>query len=106
MPAEPDELELQRNYDRMTDRRLTILETRLDTILPLLGTKADLAEVKGELSATKAELKADLAQTKAELKAEIQAESARMAKWMATIALTMFIGFGGMFFTMLSLSQR
>jgi hypothetical protein len=106
MPIEPDELELQRNYDRMTDRRLTIIETRFDTILPLLATKADLAEVRGELSASKAEIKADLAQTRTELKAEIRAESGRVAKWMATIAITMFIGFGGMFFTMLSLSRR
>jgi hypothetical protein len=31
------------------DRRLTILETRFDTILPTLATKADLAELKAEL---------------------------------------------------------
>lgn len=31
------------------DRRLTILETRFDTILPTLATKADVAELKSEL---------------------------------------------------------
>jgi hypothetical protein len=31
------------------DRRLTILETRFDTILPTLATKADLAELRSEL---------------------------------------------------------
>lgn len=31
------------------DRRLTILETRFDTILPTLATKTDLAELKSEL---------------------------------------------------------
>jgi hypothetical protein len=95
MPTEPDEIDLQRNYDRISDRRLTILETRFDTILPILATKADLAELRTEM-----------AEMKAELKAEIRGESARMSKWMATIAITMFLGFGGMFFTMLSLSRQ
>jgi hypothetical protein len=31
------------------DRRLTVLKTRFDTILPTLATKADLAELKSEL---------------------------------------------------------
>jgi hypothetical protein len=31
------------------DRRLTVLETRFDTILPTLATKADLGEVKSQL---------------------------------------------------------
>ena len=31
------------------DRRLTVLETRFDTILPMLATKTDLAELKSEL---------------------------------------------------------
>jgi hypothetical protein len=84
MPTEPDELDLQRNDERMTDRRLTILEPRVDTILPMLATKADVAE----------------------LKAEIRAESARMAKWMATMFITLIVGFGGMSLTMMSLLQR
>jgi hypothetical protein len=88
MSTDPDELDLQRNYERITDRRLTILETRFDTILPMLTTKADVAELK------------------AELKAEIRAESARMAKWMGTMFITMIIGFGGMSLTMMSLLQR
>jgi hypothetical protein len=88
MPTDPDELDLRRNYERMTDRRLTILEPRVDTILPMLATKADVAELK------------------AELKAEIRAESARMAKWMATMFITLIIGFGGMSLTMMSLLQR
>jgi hypothetical protein len=95
MPTEPDEIDLQRNYDRISDRRFTILETRFDTILPILATKADLAELRTEM-----------AEMKAELKAEIRGESGRMSKWMATIAITMFLGFGGMFFTMLSLSRQ
>ncbi|TFW35789.1 hypothetical protein E4O92_01155 [Massilia horti] len=83
----------------MLDRRVTILETRFDTILPLLATKTDLAELRGEFM-TK------LAETKAELKAEIRAESARLSRWMATMAITMVLGFGGMFVTLLTLLPR
>jgi hypothetical protein len=31
------------------DRRLTVLETRFDTILPTLATKTDLVELKSQL---------------------------------------------------------
>ena len=88
MATGSDELETQRSYDRLTDRRLTILETRFDTVLPMLATKADLAELK------------------AELKEEIQAESARLTKWIASMFVTMIIGFGGLSLTMMSMFQR
>lgn len=92
--------------ERMLDRRVTILETRFDTILPLLATKADLAELRGEFRAKFAELEAKLAQIKAELKEQIRAESARQSRWMATMAITMVLGFGGMFVTLLTLLPR
>lgn len=74
--------------DYQLDRRVTILETRFDTILPMLATKADLAELK------------------AELRSEIRAESARLTKWMASMFITMVLGFGGMALTMVSLLRR
>ena len=49
------------------DRRLTILETRVDTMLPMLATKADLAQLRAELT-----------------------------KWLVVLSATMFVGFGGM----------
>jgi hypothetical protein len=69
------------------DRRVTILETRFDTILPMLATKADLAELK------------------AELKAEFKAEIAQLSRWVATMAITMVLGFAGMFATLLKLGH-
>jgi hypothetical protein len=74
------------------DRRLTVLERRFDTILPMLATKADLAELKAEL---KAEIRVECAKMKADL-----------SKWLAGIVIALFLGFGGMFFTMISLFQR
>lgn len=63
-PADPYQL----------DRRLTILETRFDTILPTLATKADLSE----------------------LKAELRAEIGSLSRWIAAMFVTMVIGFAGM----------
>lgn len=36
-------------YDGGMEHRVTALETRLDTVLPTLATKADLAELKSEV---------------------------------------------------------
>ncbi|TFW35790.1 hypothetical protein [Massilia horti] len=90
--------------ERMLDRRVTILETRFDTILPMLATKADLAELRGEFRARFAELEAKLAQIKAELKEQIRAESARQSRWMATMVITMALGFGGILAALLKLA--
>ena len=43
------------------------------------ATKADVAEMKGEIAATKAELKGEIAATKAEVKGEI----ASLRSWIA-----------------------
>lgn len=74
----------QRSGSLQLDRRLTVLETRFDTLLTMLPDKADLAKLK------------------AELKTDIHGESARLSKWMAATAITMVIGFGGMILTMLA----
>jgi hypothetical protein len=83
-------------YIRKMDRRLIVLETRFDTILPTLATKADLIELKGEL-------KADISKLGADLRTEIFAFKADIFKWMAATLLTLFLGFGGMIATMLTL---
>jgi hypothetical protein len=62
--------EMPAYYHKM-DRRLIILETRFDIILPTLATKTDLLE----------------------LRAELRSEMATMTKWMATIAISMLLGF-------------
>lgn len=67
-------------YIRSMDRRLIILETRFDTILPTLATKADLAK----------------------LRADLHQEMARMHKWLAATCIALLLGFGGLSLTMLS----
>jgi hypothetical protein len=71
----------------LLDRRLTVLETRFDTILPTLATKADLAELK------------------AELKAEFKTEIGQLSRWVATMGITMVLGFAGMLATLLKLGH-
>jgi hypothetical protein len=89
MATEPQHAESNRDrrdeQDRyQLDRRLTILETRFDTILPMLATKADLAE----------------------LKAELKAEIVGLSRWMGTLFITTILGFGGMIVTMISLLRH
>jgi hypothetical protein len=74
----------QRNKDPLLDRRLTVLETRFDTIMTMMPNKADLSALK------------------AELKADIHGEAARLSKWVAASAVTMVFGFGGMILTIMS----
>lgn len=44
-------------YDGDMEHRLTALETRLDTILPTLATKADVGEIRADLHKMNAEIK-------------------------------------------------
>jgi hypothetical protein len=76
------DLPAQRNKDPLLDRRLTVLETRFDTIITMMPNKADLFELK------------------AELKSDIHGEAARLSKWVAASAVTMVFGFGGMILTL------
>jgi hypothetical protein len=95
------------DYDRDMDRRLIVLETRFDTILPTLATKADLVGLKAELKADIIELGADMRSSHADLRAEMRTSDANlrteMHKWMAATLISLFVGFGGMLFAMLTL---
>ena len=51
-------------HDSVLAVRLTALETRIDTILPTLATKADIGEVKADIGAAIGDAKAAIAETK------------------------------------------
>jgi hypothetical protein len=88
------------DYYRKMDRRLIVLETRFDTILPNLATKTDLIELK-------AELKADIAESRVALRAEMRSMhselKASMQKFITTTIVSLIIGFGGMLIAMATL---
>ena len=58
------------------DARLTALETRFDTVLPTLATKADFAE----------------------LKAEMHHNNTMVTRWMLATVIGLFFGFAGLFY--------
>jgi hypothetical protein len=65
------------------DTRLAALETRFDTILPTLATKADFAELKSEL----------------------HANITVVTRWMLATVIGLFFGFAGLFYAVSS-NQR
>ena len=60
MANEADAASLQGDYDL----RLAVLETRIDTILPTLATKADLGEVTAAIGAAIGDMRAAIGDTK------------------------------------------
>ena len=80
------------NDDYITNmhNRLVALEVRFDTLLPLLATKADLAELKAALSADIASVKID-----------VKTVEGSITKWVVTTFITLILGFTGLTLTML-----
>jgi hypothetical protein len=91
------------DYYRKMDRRLIVLETRFDAILPTLATKADLISPRAEFKADIGELRAEMRELRAEMRTMHADLRAEMHKWMAATAITLFVGFGGMLHAMLTL---
>ncbi|ATQ78531.1 hypothetical protein CR152_31460 [Massilia violaceinigra] len=79
-------------YDGDMDRRLTVLETRFDTILPTLATKADLAGLRLDLNEKMDKLRLDLNEKMDRLRSDLDAALMSTVKWCAGIALTLFAG--------------
>jgi hypothetical protein len=102
------------DYYRKMDRRLIILETRFDTILPTLATKTDLLELKAELKQeirdSFSELRGNLSGLKdtisaqdtrmvgfhGDIRAEMRDLKAEMHKWMTATIISLFIGFASL----------
>jgi hypothetical protein len=67
-------------------RRVTVLETRFDTVLPTLATKTDLADLRTEL----------LVKIEA-LRAEMGRIASNVYKWMAATLIAILLSFIGLF---------
>lgn len=98
------------NYIRTMDKRLIVLETRFDTILPTLATKTDLVGLKAELReemgtlrtdmrAMNGELRTEMRAMHGELKADMERMRADMQRWMIVTLVSLFTGFGGLLLT-------
>lgn len=60
-------------YDEGMEHRMTALETRFDTILPTLATKADVEALRAEIEGLRVATKADIEVLRLSTKAEIEA---------------------------------
>ena len=65
--------------------------SRLEGGAEHLATKADVAEVKGEIASTKAEVKGDIAATKAELKGDIASLRSWVAGGLAALGIVLVV---------------
>lgn len=106
------------SYSASMDHRLTVLETRFDTILPTLVTKADLeirfanfrAEYREDFLALRSEVRLEIAKIRTEmeqLRGEVNAEIAKLRaellkllndqqKWLFSLVIACFLGLAGL----------
>ncbi|NHZ78536.1 hypothetical protein F2P44_04450 [Massilia sp. CCM 8695] len=112
-------------YDGGMDRRLTVLETRFDTILPTLATKADLvdlrldmekmrsellgktdalgSELRGKIDAVGSELRGEMSELGSSLRAEmvklrneVHGTLMKAMMWFGALAITVIFSIAGM----------
>ena len=89
-------------YYHEMDRRLTVLETRFDTLLPTLATKSDLealrSEVRAGLEKLRGEFRAELEKLRAEFRVELEklrTDQLKMhndfMKWIIGLCISLFV---------------
>ncbi len=89
------------SYHAGMDRRLTVLETRFDTILPTLATKADIESLRGEFRSEMEKLRGEFRSEMEKLRGEFRSEMEKLRadlfkalndamRWMMGIAITIF----------------
>ena len=74
-------------YDKDMDRRLTVLETRFDTILPTLATKSDLEALRTEFQVGFGILRGEMEKLRADVFKAIN-DSMR---WMLDVVVSLII---------------
>ena len=67
--------------------RLALLETRIDTILPTLATKADLGEAMGGMKASLGEMKGSISDLRGDMKASIADTKSAIITWLTASLL-------------------
>ena len=72
----------------------------IEALLPTLATKADVAELRGELKTEMADLRGEMRAGFAEVRAEMAEGRAESQRWLIATVIGLFIGFGGLFMAM------
>ena len=108
------------------DRRLTVLETRFDTILPTLATKQDLAELRSDYNLLRVDfgmLRGEFEKLRGEFE-KLRGEFEKLRgefeklwvdvvellnaqlKWMMALFVTFFLGVAGLNYSFWTLMER
>jgi hypothetical protein len=74
-------------YDKEMDRRLTVLETRFDTILPTLATKNDLEALRAEVRVGFESIRREME----ELRADVFKAINDAMRWMLGVVVSLII---------------
>ncbi|NHZ41427.1 hypothetical protein [Massilia aquatica] len=82
-------------YDTDMDRRLTVLETRFDTILPTLATKADLAELRLDVERMHVDLRTTLTGDMSKLHGSVHTALTSTMRWCVALAMTVIFSVVG-----------
>lgn len=101
-------------YHASTDKRLSILEMRFDTVLPTLATKVDLAELRTEILTAQERLRADVSAAMAGQRVDMATLSAKLHEdmnklhrnlvmWIVSTMIAMFLGMVGLFVSISSM---
>ncbi|MGZ8288672.1 MAG: hypothetical protein ACXWVD_12225 [Telluria sp.] len=82
-PPDPDDKDAvararRAEYDAFVDKRLTVLETRFDAILPTLATRADIAALRGEVAVGFERLRTEMAWMSDKLHQDMNAMSSKL----------------------------
>lgn len=78
-------------YDKDMDRRLIVLETRFDTILPTLATKSDLEALRAEVQVGFGSLRGDFQSEMEKLRADVFKAINDSMRWTLGVVVSLII---------------
>ena len=108
-PTDKDSIARARRaeYDASVDKRLTVLETRFDVILPTLATKADLADLRADLRTEMAvgfeRIRTEMAVMSAKFQQDMNKSFQRLVLWTVGVVITSGFAFFAATITMTSM---
>jgi len=68
----------ERRERQSTEKRLTVVETRWDVVMPTLATKADIGNLRAELKEETGKLRTEIKEETSKLRAELKEETGKL----------------------------
>jgi hypothetical protein len=92
--------------DAQAEALTAVLKRAVDIDLSNLPTKADLADLRRELSSEAADLRRELSSEASDLRREIAQLELRLIKWVVGVGITATLAIGGMILTAMQVLLR